>query len=436
MAETIPARNPMLRVLSVRDFRLLFGGTATSLLGDAFAFIATPWLVLQLTGDPLALGIVMALEGLPRAVFMLLGGAITDRFAPRRIMLTADIIRLVLSVLMAAVVFGGIVQIWMLYAFSLLFGLVSGFTIPAENSIVPMLVDADDLQAGNSLMQTVPQLMGFVGPSLAGMLIGGYAQSLFGIGLAFALDAFSFVVSAVCLWLIRAARATMPAESSGEDESIWLSIARGLRYLWQDPGLRMMFILMLALNFLLVGPVVVGIAVLADQRLPEGALAFGLLMAADAGGNLVGGLAAGALPRPSGRMLRIIVIVVTFAFGLVYGSLSLIPSTWVDFGLLFLVGIGNGYFIVMLWTWMQMRTPREMLGRVMSIMTLGGVGLVPISQAVSGAVSRLSLDLLFLAAGGLTLLVAVWVTFQPALRSLTGNMVSNAMAGPPDSAVS
>ncbi|MCP4422074.1 MAG: MFS transporter, partial [Chloroflexi bacterium] len=112
----------MRNVLSIRDFRLLFAGTATSLLGDQFTLIATPWLVLQLTGDPLILGIVLALEGIPRALFMLFGGAITDRFSPRIILLISDIIRFVLVTLLAIVVFSGAVQIWMLYAFGLGFG--------------------------------------------------------------------------------------------------------------------------------------------------------------------------------------------------------------------------------------------------------------------------------------------------------------------------
>ena len=145
MKNTTPKKNPIAKVFSLRDFRLLFSGTTTSILGDQFALIATPWLVLKLTGDPLALGIVLALEGIPRAVFMLLGGAITDRIAPRVIMLISDAIRFVLTALMALVVFTGAVQMWMLYAFGLGFGLVAGFAIPAGNSIVPMLVDEQDL---------------------------------------------------------------------------------------------------------------------------------------------------------------------------------------------------------------------------------------------------------------------------------------------------
>ena len=133
-------KNSMLNVLSLRDFRLLFTGVATSLLGDQFALIATPWLVLQLTGDPLALGIVLALEGIPRAVFMLFGGAVTDRLSPRMVMLASDIARFVLATLMAIVVIAGTVQLWMVYAFSLGLGLVAGFAGPAGNSILPMVV--------------------------------------------------------------------------------------------------------------------------------------------------------------------------------------------------------------------------------------------------------------------------------------------------------
>ena len=126
-ADTDIVKNPMSRVMSLRDFRLLFAGAATSLLGDQFALIATPWLVLKLTGDPVILGFVLAVGGLPRAIFILMGGAITDRFSPRLMMLIADIIRFVLTALMTIAVFTDTVQLWMLYAFSLGFGSVAHF---------------------------------------------------------------------------------------------------------------------------------------------------------------------------------------------------------------------------------------------------------------------------------------------------------------------
>jgi MFS family permease len=432
MTDVLVAKNPMARVMGLRDFRLLFVGATTSLLGDQFALIATPWLVLQLTGDPLVLGIVLALEGIPRAVFMLVGGAITDRFSPRLIMLISDVIRFMLTAFMAFVIFTGVVQVWMLYAFGLAFGLVAGFAIPAGNSIVPMLVEEQDLQAGNSIMMGIAQLVGFVGPTVAGIVIGGYSHSLMGVGLAFAVDSASFAVSAICLWLIRKGGRHVDADkASNKKEGIGVAIVTGVRYVWEDQGLRVMFVVMVAVNFLLVGPLLVGIPVLADQRLPEGAVAFGLLMSAYAGGNLAGYLMAGALPKPSGTRMRTILLSLLTGFGLVIGALGFIYSTWVDFVLLLLLGIGNGYVAIILITWMQTRTPKAMLGRMMSLFMLAGTGLVPISQAISGAISKRDLTLLFVMAGVLELLVVVWTARQPGLRIFIDSLV----AQPPAEAV-
>jgi MFS family permease len=425
MTESATTTNPMLRVMSLRDFRLLVAGATTSLLGDQFALIATPWLVLQLTGDPLVLGLILALEGIPRAVFMLLGGAITDRLSPRLVMLGSDLARLLLTGAMAFVVLTGTVQIWMLYVFGLGFGLVAGFAIPASTSIVPRLVQNEDLQAGNSVMMGVTQLSGFAGPTVAGILIGGYASSSLGIGLAFAIDAASFAVSAACLWLMHGGGRRTPATDAAPRQDVWRAILAGMRYLWHDPALRLLFLLMAAMNLLFTGPLLVGIPVLANQRLPEGATAFGLLMSAFAGGNLVGYLVAGSLPRPSSAALRVFLVALLTAFGLIMASYGFIRSTWVDFALTFVLGVGNGYLAILLVTWMQTRTPKEMLGRMMSFVMLAGTGLVPISQAVAGAVSRGSLTLLFAAAGVLGLLLTIWVAFQPGLKAFSESLTAS-----------
>src|ERR1043166_3887406 len=203
--------NPMAQVMSLRNFRLLFVGAFISLLGDQFALIATPWLVLQLTKDPLMLGTVLALEGLPRAVLMLFGGSITDRLSPRLMMLIANITRFFLAALMALAVFTGVVQVWMIYVFGLLCGIVAGFAIPAETSIVPMLVDEQNLQAGNSIIMGITQLANFVGPTIAGLIIGRFSSTFTGVGIAFAFDAFTFVVSAVTLQMIQIQKQITPS---------------------------------------------------------------------------------------------------------------------------------------------------------------------------------------------------------------------------------
>src|SRR5512143_1369252 len=106
-----PARSSPLDVLRLRNFRLLWIGEGISLLGDQFYLIALPWLVLSLTGNALAVGTVLATAGIPRALFMLLGGALIDQFSPRRLMMNSMLVRMALTGLLAALVLTNLIQL-------------------------------------------------------------------------------------------------------------------------------------------------------------------------------------------------------------------------------------------------------------------------------------------------------------------------------------
>ncbi|MEZ5372895.1 MAG: MFS transporter [Microthrixaceae bacterium] len=417
-----PAGGSLRRTISLRDFRLLLAGTSTSLLGDQFALIATPWLALQLSNDPLALGIVLALEGIPRAVFMLVGGAVTDRVSPRTVMLAADVTRGILTAAMAAVVLAGATQMWMLYGFALGFGLVAGFAVPAENSIVPMLVGRDDLQAGNAMIMGATQLTSFVGPTLAGAVIASFSASLLGIGLAFAVDTVTFAASAATFALMRPQAASAePSPPAG----LWASIRDGFVHLWEDDAMRFVFCVLAAVNLFVVGPLLVGIPLLAHQRLTSGAMAFGVLMGAFAAGNLAGYILAGGTRPPSSTTMRIVVLGVLAGYGAVIVSLSFVTHAGLDATLLAGLGAGNGYLALTLFTWIQARTPLEMLGRIMSLLTFASLGLVSISQAVAGAVGKWDLDALFVLSGGLVLGTTAVVATRPGLRAFTDSLTES-----------
>lgn len=415
--------NPIFRVLAVRDFRLLWLGGSISMLGSQFSLVALPWLVLQLTGDPLALGIVLALGGIPRAGFILLGGAIADRFSPRTILVLCDWINFVLSALLALLVFTGLMQVWMLYVFSLITGLLAGFVMPAASSVLPVLVPENDLQPANSISMGTQQLTAFAGPALAGLIIGAYSKSVEGVAVAFTVDAITFAICAIMLGLMHGGGRVRAANEASED--ILRSIRAGVTYLWGQTGLRFLFMAMAMINFFFTGPLLVGIPVLADQRLPEGAAAFGLLMSAYAGGNLAGFVVGGLLPKPSGRFLGALLVGSLFSFGLVLVCFGWITNTWIDLALILLVGIGNGYLGLVIFTWIQQRTPREMLGRVMSMVMFAGLGLVPLSQILAGAVSSWDLTGLFVLSGSVIVLAALWSVFQPALKSLAIEMAGD-----------
>ncbi|MCB9992136.1 MAG: MFS transporter [Hyphomicrobiaceae bacterium] len=393
------------KIFGLGDFRRLFAGTTTSQLGDQFALIATPWLVLQLTGDPLAVGLVLALEGAPRAVFMLVGGAVTDRFSPRMTMLLTDLIRFGLALLLAIAILTGHVGMGMVYLFSLGIGLVAGFAVPAGNAIVPMIVEEADLQAGNAAVMGGGQIMGFAGPVIAGLLIGAYTDSLTGVGFAFLIDALTFAFSALMLWRMQHGNLSMRTAGTA-DRNLLASIGEGLAFVWQSPAMRITFFIIAAINLLFVGPMMVGIPILADTRLPEGASAFGLIMSAFAGGNLVGYVLAAALPQPRGQLLQAILIVQLTAFSAALAVLGLSDSLWIDFSVMLILGGGTGYVTIVLISAIQANTPKDMLGRIMGLLMFSSSGVIPVSQAIAGALSRTDVGLMFLSASALMLLFA------------------------------
>ncbi|CAN7435675.1 MFS transporter [Pseudoduganella sp. LjRoot289] len=163
-------RSPVLRD---KNFQWLLGGGMLSMLGDQFTMLALPWLVLTMTGDPLALGLVIAIMSVPRAVFMLLGGAIVDRYSPKRVMmLTKYANAALLGVLAGLVLFApALLSLPLLYALALGLGLAQAFAIPAGTSMMPQVVPPEHLQAANGVMMGLRQMTMLAGPVLAALLI-------------------------------------------------------------------------------------------------------------------------------------------------------------------------------------------------------------------------------------------------------------------------
>jgi MFS family permease len=413
----------MFSILKHRDYRLLWAGQSISQLGDQFHLIALPWLVLTVTHDPVQLGIVLALAGVPRALLMLLGGAFADRHSPRTIMLASDSLRFVIVAALAAAVLTGQVQLWMIYLLAVTFGIVSGFFMPAAEAAVPRLLDRNQLEGGNALMMGAAQLMTFVGPAAAGTLIAlmtvpnvSGAAGLRGVGIAFAVDAVSFAVSAACLLVMR----SLPALCADSDKHPLAAVMEGLRYSWSRPPFRWMIGMIAVANFCVAGPLAVGIPVLAQTRFAEGAAAFGIILSSYGIGNLVGMVGAGSLPKPTPRAFSIVVVSLFLVFGAVIGALGFITSTALAAVLMVVLGLGNGWVAVTAISTLQRATAREMLGRVMSLLVLAMVGLAPVSQALAGFVIKMGPGVLFGAAGAMLAGIAVVAGLRHGSWSLDG----------------
>lgn len=411
-------------VFAIPNFRLLFGGSTISAIGDQFTLVALPWLVLKVTGDPAALGLVLAAMALPRAVFMLIGGAVVDRMSPRRVLLGARAVNALLVTLLAGLVLTGAIQTWMIYAIALGIGLSTAFAYPAGSAILPQLVLPQQLQPANALFMGARQLSMIVGPVIAGLIInvgarGGHGQGVAdatGLGLAFAIDAVSFLFSLGSLLLIRVRSDRHPTPATG---SVLANVASGIRLVWADLPLRAFILYAAIVSVFVGGPLQVGLPVLANTRLDLGAASLGILMTANGGGMLLGSALSGFVTRWAKGRLGLLVLTIDSVAGLALASLALVHSTAGGAMLLAATGALGGIAQIAIVSWIQRRVAPEVMGRTMSVLMFTFMGLGPLSAAVAGSLLKvISLPELFVGAGLLLSAIALSCTGSPALRSI------------------
>ncbi len=421
--------HPLMMVLKNRNLRLLWAGEALSMLGSQFYLIALPWLVLQMTGDPFQMGTVLALAGIPRALFMLIGGALTDRFAPKAIMITSNTVRMIIAVLLSLLVFYSQANITVLYFLSLLFGLADAFLFPAQSAILPKIVKSELLLAGNSIVQGTAQLSMAVGPALAGFIIAIFSSNnetilagqletdFLGIVIAFLVNAAAFLLSIFFFLFIRLEKSNEQTQAAGNKRFVVL-LKEGLIYVKSDRTLLFMLFVAAFNHFLIEGPLFIGVPVLANSRFPEGAAAFGIIMSGLGVGMLVGIVGAGTLPplKPKSMGQTLTLLLSLSGFGLII--LGFMANTYLAAVVVMLMGLAQGFAIVQFSTWMQVRTPSHLLGRALSMMMFASVGLVPVSQALCGALIKFSITGLFVGAGVVVILLNLLMTFQPEIKRM------------------
>lgn len=388
------------------NFRLLWTGATVSVLGDQFYLVALPWLVLQLTNSSVALSAILMMASVPRAVLMLLGGAVSDRFSPRRVMMMTASTRTIFVGAVGALLWVHMLQLWHLYLLAFAFGVADAFGAPAAQAFMPSLVEPEQLPAANSVSQVSVQLSTIVGPAPAGMVV----KSL-GIAWAFIIDAISFLFIIGALWKLPDPPAP---EVRSARQGVWNSIVAGLKYMSGDGALRSLVLVSMALNFCITGPFAIGLPWIARTRFAT-PVAYSIFVSAAAAGGLLGALIAGVFrPRKRGPVLILVSGVIAacmFAIGLVW-------NLWSLAAVLFGVGFSAGFINVHVFAWFQQRVEREMLGRAMSVLMFAGFGLQPISLLIAGLVVKAGVTALFTLAGGLLMLVTVRAALVSTVRNI------------------
>ncbi|MCC5633885.1 MFS transporter [Nostoc sphaeroides] len=402
--------------LTIPNLLLLFIGENISLLGDQFYLVALPWLTIQLTNSGVSVGTVLMAAAIPRAILMLIGGVVSDRFSPRLVMLVSNALRALLTILLTIIVSLQVTQLWHLYLFAITFGVVDGFFIPAAKSILPSLVSKEQLVASNTLLQGTSQLILLIGPALGGLLI---ATS--GIEKAFAIDAATFIFAVITLSLMKGTFKpntvmTKNSDASSKIVSLIAGIREGLNYTWHNSSLRAVLLVLMMLNFLIIGPLQVGIPSLAHSRFSGGVVALGIMNSAWGGGGLLGTFLPQLLPRLPQLGVLMLSLASIQGFGLLL--LGFIPNIVLASAVIAVLGCCGGFFTVVGITWIQKRTPPEIIGRVMSLGMLSSFGIAPFSFALAGLLADLNLAILFTVAGGIMLTTTTFLSANPSVRTI------------------
>ena len=373
--------------LSGGSFRLLACGQFTSTVGDYCYAVALPWLVLSTHGGAILLGTVLACYGLPRTLLIPVGGLLADKIGARTIMLAADAARCGLVVALVVLAAGHVASLALLGPVAALLGAGEGLFIPASFSVMPSLLEPEQLAAGNAINSAAVQAGGVAGPVLGGLLVAAAGPTP-----AFAVDAASFAVSALSLALVRlrpspAAAGGPPgpghtdAAGQGQPRNTGAGTGDGVWSLLRRSRLLQVIVVnVIAANLAFGGTFEVALPALAHARF--GAGGYGALIACLGTGAVIGTLAAargGNAGRPalvaSGSFL---VEAVAVAFIPFLGGLPGAAAAT------FVLGACNGMGNVVFLTLVQRWAPPRLLGRVMSVIMLAGLGSFPLSVAVSG----------------------------------------------------
>ncbi|AGZ38429.1 MFS transporter [Actinoplanes friuliensis] len=405
--------------LRIVPFRFLLAGRTINSLGNAIAPVALAFAVLDLTGSPRDLGLVVGARVLVNVLFLLFGGALADRLPKHLLMVGASIAAAVTQAAVAALVLSGTATVALLIALSAVNGMVSALALPASSSIVPQLVPADLRQQANALSRLL-----FNGAFIVGAPIGGVLVAGVGPGWGIAVDAAAFALSAIAFALLR-----LPprADEKAERTSIFTELRTG----WTEFRSRTWLWVVVAgfgvINACISGGLNVLGPVVADDTV--GRKAWGFVLAAQTAGMLLGAIL--ALRIRLSRLLFFGVACMALEI-LPMVTLGVVPHLGLLLGAAFLAGVGVEQFGVAWETTIQEHVPADKLARVYSYDMVGSFVAIPIGQVAAGPIAEaVGIEPTLVGTAALIGLAVIGMVSSRDVRNLRHRLPTSAKAADP-----
>ncbi len=383
--------------LKIRNFRLYFIGQVISCIGSFMQSIAQPWLVLQLTDSGTAIGLVFALQYLPVLLLAPWGGLIADRFPKRKLIFLTQAALGLLALGLGVLVALGNVQLWMVYAFALLFGLVTTVDTPARQAFIVEMVGKGELKNAVTLNNGQLNLARVIGPAVAGVLI-----STVGLMTCFVLNGISFGAVLLVLMMMDA-RELSPAPPVSRAKG---QVTESFRYVLSSPVLRNTLI-MVAIVGTLTYEYGVSLPMVAQFTFGGGAGAYAELSSALGLGAIIGGLFIAGQKMTSPSALA----AASLLFGMSMMLASAAPGLPLMVLALVVVGAFSIYFITLGTTILQLESKPGMSGRVLAFWSMAYLGSTTIGAPAIGWVGETFGPRWGLAVGGVAAIVAAGIGY-------------------------
>lgn len=386
-------------LLKNTNFLFLWAATLFSSFALAFFTFSQTWYIAKTLNLEASLGVVFVALSVPRLIFMIVGGAVADKFPKKNIMFYSNIIRALLVATILTWFIVGHVSLYTFALFALFFGLADAFFWSADGSILPELVEKHRLTQANSLTQMTNQASVILGPVLGGILIkfSNY-ETIFTITILL------LIVAAV---LVQKIQSTVQVEDD-TDKGMFTSIKEGIFYVKESPFLSTFLICSAFLNLFLIGPMQVGFPLFVKNVLHGDSLQFSYLEAAVGAGMGIGAIIVGL--KNINRRRGLFCIIMMLLSGVFFLSINFSTALWQALLAGGFYGITIAMAIVPLMAMIQSTVKEEMMGRVMSLLMLSSMGFIPLSYAFTSLALAAGIPIVTIMKSG-AIAVIVFVLF-------------------------
>lgn len=369
-------RLALVQLAGHREPRLLVSGQTISTLGDGIALVALTLLVLDTTHSATKLAWFAAARMIPLVAFLLIGGAVVDRFSRRLLLLISDVMRAVLTGALVTLLALGLLRYWELLIFAVLFGAFDAVFMPAMTALTPEIVPEGLLGAMNAVRPLTSNLVGnMIGPALGGVI------AAFSTTWAIGIDCATFVVSASTLAFMRAT----PHPARTEGTTMMSEIREGLHYVRSTNWIWTTLLGVTLVNAFTFTPLMVLVPFFLRHSLHASKQMVGYSFAISGFSGALGALVASNLSMPRRRIRTMWTYWTLGTFAVLI--LGVATSVWEVF-LVPLIVMPTMILGNVIWeSMMQSEVPRELLGRVSSVDWFVSLGLAPVGLVASGAIA-------------------------------------------------